>query len=395
MTKQEKIELTSLLWQKHSYEDGKGLRSNRQAIIEEYESITGETLPLGTLKGRISRLDKDELYIAKSFNDRTDDIIDEPAKLFTPEDLMIAMGADPEEFEMDSTIINRWWLDKGSILDRIRNGQLKIRIKPKKFEITKEMISRIVGMVVEPIEIESEINEPHGLFEFTMTDAHFGNNTYEYYKGTQQKILHWIGSQEWDSILLPIGNDLFHWDNVLGTTTAGTQVGFEPDIDLAWEYALQFYQPIIELALKKSKALHMPYIAGNHDETLGWAFSKMLSKLYPQAIHDVRNDNYKHFSWENVFIGLSHGSVPRDFKKYSRIFNDLFRKELAHATVREIHLGDKHHQMVFDEYGIVTRGLPTRAAIDNWHYKNGYIGSSDCFQAFIYSEDAIEAMLFI
>ena len=53
MTKQEKIELTSLLWQKHSYEDGKGLRSNRQAIIEEYESITGETLPLGTLKGRI------------------------------------------------------------------------------------------------------------------------------------------------------------------------------------------------------------------------------------------------------------------------------------------------------------------------------------------------------
>ena len=394
MKEKEKIALTSILWQKHSYADAQGLKSDRKKIIEEYESITGEVLTVSKLKNRIRRMNLDALYLSKSFNERTDEIIDGPTQLYSPDDLMIAMGADPELFEMDSTVINRWWLDKGSVLDRIRNGQLKIRIKPKKFEITEQVIDRLVSTKVKPIEIEKDIKDSHGLFEFTMTDAHFGNNSYEYYKPTQKKILTWIGSQMWDAILLPIGNDLFHWDNVLGTTTAGTQVGFEPDIDLAWEHAMQFYQPIIELALKQSKTLHMPYIAGNHDETLGWAFSKMLSKLYPQALHDVTNDNYKGFSWENVFIGLSHGSVPRDFKKYPRIFNELFRKELADA-IREIHLGDKHHQMVFDEYGIVTRGLSTRAVTDHWHYKSGFLGSSECFQAFIYSKDAIEAMLFI
>ena len=69
--------------------------------------------------------------------------------------------------------------------------------------------------------------------------------------------------------------------------------------------------------------------------------------------------------------------------------------ELARADVREIHLGDKHHQMIHDEFGIVTRGLSTASNTDKWHYDNGFIGASKCFQAFIYTENAIEAMLFI
>lgn len=395
MTKYEKFQLTEELWLKYSYEDKQGLKSDRKKIIEDYERITGEHMSMNLLKSRIRRLDSKVLYESKSFNERTDEIIDEPTQLYTPHDLMISMGVDPEEFEMDSTTVNRWWLDKGDILERIRNGQLKIRIKPKKFEITESLLDRLISKNVEPIIIEKKVQAPHGLYEFTMTDAHFGNNSFDDYKETFEKTLHWIDSQDWDTILMPIGNDLFHWDNVLGTTTAGTQVGFEPDLDFAWEQAMLFYKPIIELAIQRGENVYMPYVPGNHDTTLGWAFAKALKELYPQVIHDTRNNNYKIFTWEKVAIGLSHGSNPRDFKKYARIFNELFRKEFAHAEVREIHLGDKHHQMVFDEYGVVTRGLSTRAKVDQWHYNGGYIGASDCFQAFIYSKSAIEAMLFI
>ena len=125
MKEKEKIALTSILWQKHSYADAQGLKSDRKKIIEEYESITGEVLTVSKLKNRIRRMNLDALYLSKSFNERTDEIIDGPTQLYSPDDLMIAMGADPELFEMDSTVINRWWLDKGSVLDRIRNGQLK------------------------------------------------------------------------------------------------------------------------------------------------------------------------------------------------------------------------------------------------------------------------------
>ena len=158
---------------------------------------------------------------------------------------------------------------------------------------------------------------------------------------------------------------------------------------------MQFYFPLIEEAIRHSVDVYIPYVRGNHDATLGWAFAKMLEQKFPQAIVDTSQDNYKLHTWEKIAIGLSHGDTPRDFKKYSSIFNELYRKEFAEATVREIHLGDKHHQMVHDEFGIVTRGLSTASKTDNWHYNSGYIGASKSFQIFIYTEDNIEGMIFI
>ena len=60
---------------------------------------------------------------------------------------------------------------------------------------------------------------------------HFGKNKtpMKTINHIQDKVMRWIKSKEWQEILIPIGNDLFHWDNVNGTTTAGTQVGFEPN----------------------------------------------------------------------------------------------------------------------------------------------------------------------
>lgn len=69
--------------------------------------------------------------------------------------------------------------------------------------------------------------------------------------------------------------------------------------------------------------------------------------------------------------------------------------EFAKEEIREIHLGDKHHQMVHDEFGVVTRRLSTGSDTDQWHYNKGFIGASNSFQVFIYSENAIEAVIFM
>lgn len=389
-------ELVEQLWIKHCYLTNNGnYTSNKDLISEDYEKVTGEKLPKNILNNDIQRLDRESLYLKKTFNQRTDEIIDAPAKAYTPSDLIEAMGASPDHFEMVDTTLNKWWLDKGDILERIRNGQIKIRIKPKQFKVDENVLDRLVNKNREEVYIEADINDPYGMFEMTLTDLHFGKNTYEHYKPHQKRIMRWIRSQEWEEILLPIGNDLFHWDNFLGTTTAGTQVGFEPDLDKAWEDALRFYIPIIELCLEHALNVYMPYVPGNHDETLGWAFVKMLAKDYPQIISDTDNENYKIHTWEKIAVGLSHGNTPRQFTKYAPIYNELFRKEFAEAEIREIHLGDKHHQMLDDSYGIVTRGLSTASVNDKWHHNSGYIGSSKVFQCFIYSKSRIEAQLFI
>ncbi len=382
-------ELIEELYEKHRDRKGEGYRN---LIIKEYKEITGDTIPLGTLRHRLRKYKNQ-----KTFNQRTDDIIDETSPLYNSEDLLRAMGVDPDgDLTFDRATVNRWWLDRGNILERIRNGQLKIQLKKKQFELTEAVINELLEMAnIDQLWVDESVDKPSGLLELTYADMHFGKNRFSYYKPHQDKSMRWIKSKEWQETLIPIGNDLFHWDNINGTTTRGTQVGFEPDLEQAWEDAIKFYFPIIEEAIRQSVNVYIPYIKGNHDATLGWAFVKMIEKKFPQAIVDTSIDNYKLHTWEKIAIGFSHGNEPRDFKKYSKIFNELFRMELAQAEVREIHLGDKHHQMILDEFGIVTRGLSTASNTDQWHYNNGFIGASKCFQAFIYTEDSIEAMVFI
>lgn len=366
----------------------------RVAMQQEYFELTEKKIPMPTLRDKVAKY---RFSLTKTFNERTDDIIDQPKKLYTSKDLLEAMGVDPDgDLDFDRATVNRWWLDRGDILERIRNGQLKIQLTKKKFELTEAVMNSLLEQAnITPLWIDESVDKPSGLFEFTMTDPHFGKNTYADYKPHQDKIMRWIKSKEWQEVLIPIGNDLFHWDNVNGTTTAGTQVGFEPNLEQAWEDAIKFYFPIIEETIRHSVDVYIPYIKGNHDATLGWSFVKMIEKKFPQAIVDTSIDNYKLHTWKKIAIGLSHGNEPKDFKKYSKIFNELFRMELAQAEVREIHLGDKHHQIIHDEFGIVTRGLSTASITDRWHYNNGFIGASKCFQAFIYTEDSIEAMVFI
>ena len=336
----------------------------------------------------------------KTFNQRTDEIIDLPTEPYDEKSIIEAMGFDSTQFMVDRITVNRWWTDgipsEEDLIKRIKSGQIKAHLKPRRFEFSEEAVQELFEKAnITQIWVDESVDKPSGLLELTLTDMHFGGNTYEDYKPHQDKVMRWIKSKEWQEVLIPIGNDLFHWDNVNGTTTAGTQVGFEPNLDEVWEDAIKFYFPIIEEAIRQSVDVYIPYIKGNHDATLGWAFTKMVEKKFPQAIVDTSIDNYKLHTWEKIAIGLSHGNEPRDFKKYSKIFNELYRMELAQAEVREIHLGDKHHQIIHDEFGIVTRGLSTASKTDQWHYNKGFIGASKCFQAFIYTEDSIEAMVFI
>ncbi len=387
------IELIETLYKKYQEE---GTINYRRLLIEDYEKATGNAIPISTLEKYIARIK----IKPKTFNERTDEIIDLPTEPYNEQAIIIAMGFDPTKFMIERITVNRWWTDgipsEEDLLKRIKSGQIKAQLKPRRFEFSEESINELIELAnVSQIWVDESVDKPSGLLELTLTDMHFGKNTYENYKPHQDKVMRWIKSKEWQEVLIPIGNDLFHWDNVNGTTTAGTQVGFEPNLDETWEDAIKFYFPIIEEAIRQSIDVYIPYIKGNHDATLGWAFAKMVEKTFPQAIVDTSIDNYKLHTWEKIAIGLSHGNEPRDFKKYSKIFNELYRMELAQAEVREIHLGDKHHQMIHDEFGIVTRGLSTASNTDQWHYNKGFIGASKCFQAFIYTEDSIEAMVFI
>lgn len=62
-------------------------------------------------------------------------------------------------------------------------------------------------------------------------------------------------------------------------------------------------------------------------------------------------------------------------------------KEFAETTHREWHLGHWHANRVQEQFGIVTRILPSLTGTDFWHKSKGYIGNMKSAQAHLYSMD--------
>ena len=173
------VELFELLYQKHIYRDTQGIKTNIQAVKEEYEKETGIPLSNRRYKEMKKEIDAEKLWEetnTKTFNQRTDDIIDKPSKLYWSDDLLLAMGADPDgDLEFDRTTINKWWIDGGDILERIRNGQLKVTLVKKKFELTEKNISKLLKQAnIIPIWVDESVDNPHGLLEINLTDMHMG-----------------------------------------------------------------------------------------------------------------------------------------------------------------------------------------------------------------------------
>ena len=87
------IDIIETLYLKYQEE---GVVNYRRLLTEEYEKETGNAIPISTLEKYIARIK----CKPKTFNQRTDEIIDKPHKLYNEEDLLIAGGLNPVEFEL-------------------------------------------------------------------------------------------------------------------------------------------------------------------------------------------------------------------------------------------------------------------------------------------------------
>ena len=301
-------------------------------------------------------------------------------------------GFSPDEFIVKKLTLNEW--GNKDDYDK-QNYQVKLEVEPKKDKvITLDDISDLLESVnIKPITVKKYISKPNGLLEIPLFDMHIGNNKYEYYKEHQSQIASYILSQEWETILFIIGQDLFHNDNFKGMTSNGTLIAHE-DMEQAFTDAHKFYQPLLELAIAQSLNTDVIYSRGNHDETLAWAFVKSLETKYEQITFDTKQAEHKHFIYNDVFLGYTHGDKIND-KKIVRNFEALFRLPMAQAKRRILKKGHIHTLKSFDDNGTQVMTLGTANETDQWHLDQGFIGNHKSFEIFIYNETSMKAHLYI
>mgnify|MGYP003444440485 CR=1 FL=1 len=307
--------------------------------------------------------------------------------------LLKAHGFNPEEFDLTNAKSSMW--NVGSEGRTLYSS--KITVKPKANGINYySLIERLNKDVVKAIPYEStKLPESDKMLQIPLFDMHFGIADLEYYKETMMKIEEKIVSRKWDKIVFIIGQDLLHNDNFRGTTTSGTVID-KVNMEEAFADAQTFYSHLINVANAHSNNTHIVFSSGNHDESLGWAFVKVLEAKFENIktiTFDTSMKPRKAIVWKDVFIGTAHGD--RSGNKLTKNFYTEFGKQIAQAELAEIWHGHLHHEKSKDELGLVVRCLATKAKTDEYHDINGWIGANKRFQLFEFSPNSLDTIYYV
>lgn len=294
--------------------------------------------------------------------------------------LLEAHGFDPAEWEIVSAKNNIWNVyskgEDGHDISTLYSSRITVKPCGARWELSDLLTAFRDGCAVVCCDVPAR---GEMLLELGFTDTHFGNSTLDTYRDTIARSVALIRSRSWHRIVIWTGSDFFHCDNFKNTTANGTLQSsvWWPD---AYRDGLAFIDAIVTPALECGVEVYVYYIPGNHDESMSWMFANLLRERYPQAVHDTDILERKVHVFGECAIGMTHGD-EKTRRDLDRVFGAESR-EFASALHREVHMGHLHHESTKDNYGTVSRSLPTRARTDKWHREEGFVGARKRFQAF-------------
>ena len=295
--------------------------------------------------------------------------------------LLTAHGFDPEEWELVSAVQNIWQQASKNTDDSVTVTNLyqsKVTVRPKTERWSFADLAQSLKAGIKPVSVKMPKVGKKAL-EVTPVDMHFGNSDFEWYKPNLARTLEHIRARVWDRIIVRISDDFFHTDNFKNTTSNGT-----PQSSMWWPDAyrdgMRFVDTILLAALEQSASVYFVWVPGNHDESMSWCFVQALKERYPQVTFDDEIAERKVHVFYDCAIGMTHGD-EKVRKDLDRVFISEF-PEFAMASHREVHMAHLHHEKSTDNFGVMSRSLPTSARTDKWHRSEGFVGARKTFQLF-------------
>jgi metallophosphoesterase superfamily enzyme len=186
--------------------------------------------------------------------------------------------------------------------------------------------------------------------------------------------------------------DLFHYDSPAGTTTSGTPLERDGRLQKMIEVGTDSLIGVIDDAAGVGPA-DVVVVNGNHDETLTWAFHRLLVERY-QGRGRVRIDEKftprKYLQSGLTLLGFVHGHKAK--RKLPQLMAIEAAQAWARCPYREIHTGHLHHQSaewsrpIETLDGVLVRVAPSLGPADDYHAVNGWLGQRRAMELFIYDE---------
>lgn len=195
-------------------------------------------------------------------------------------------------------------------------------------------------------------------------------------------------SNNLNQITYIIGSDEFN-SEFTGTTTKGTPQTNTHTYQDSFQFICEHEILVITMLLQYAENVNVVYVAGNHDEFVGWHMVTWLQAYFKnidRLTFDVSPKYRKYISYGNSALMFNHGDAIKP-AKLAALFPIEFREAWSFHSNYYIFTGDKHHEVSHDFNGIKFYQIPAFSnAKSLWDDKNGHTMSKAEVTGFLIEE---------
>ena len=283
----------------------------------------------------------------------------------TPEDVLIAHGYDPTQWEIVHAKSNFWKQTPAATL-----YQSKIDIAPiLPGDLKVSEVFEALTHNIKPVKLVDHTVERGNNLVVPLADLHFGWTKFEDVSHILNQIIT-IMANGYDNIVIEQLGDLYHSDFIDRTQTVrGTQLD-HADMVQAIEDSKLFFITLLKTAYENANHVFVKFVGGNHSFDLEYMFQEIVKAMFPQIDVQVTDEKFSAYAIGNVAIMYGHGDHAKG--KFASLFAANFPQLWGNAKWREVHSGHFHTKAVQDDNGVVLRQMGTPKPTDNYERDNGY-----------------------
>lgn len=194
-------------------------------------------------------------------------------------------------------------------------------------------------------------------------------------------------------VVLPIGNDFFHTDNLTSETTAGTRQDMEGRFHKTAHIGRQLMVYALD-RLKQIAPVAALVVPGNHDQLSAWHLGDSLECWFHNDTA-VTVENMptlrKYHEFGDVMLMFTHGNRGKTVD-YPLLMATEKPELWGRTKFREAHIGHLHMTKMRDSYkvnenhGARVRVISSLCAADAWHAEMAFVGNLRQAEAFVWHQ---------
>ena len=331
----------------------------------------------------------------------------------TVEDLLRHIEADMTRYEVAASEATKW---EGMTADRETGRpvvtelfRVFVRLRPKAGPSVRECVEAMIeaakGEIRKPVVPRSKpVKTSDRWAVLVVADPHFGKYGWRRTAGADYdldiaarlvreasaELLDVAARYKPGRLTVATLGDAYHYDTPGGTTTKGTPLERDGRLPKMLNDGTDALLALVDAAAGVAPTDTL-VVNGNHDETLTFAFQRILAERFRNDKRVRVDGEYtprKYLSHGKNLLGFVHGHKAK--RKLPQLMAIEAAREWARCPYREFHTGHLHHQAAewsrpIETYdGVLVRVAPALCPPDDYHAVEGYVGNRQAMELFIY-----------